>query len=607
MTTRVPDDDAATRVEVPRSLAKPDSEPPERGEPDTQLDRGVDVLAAQESDTRISPAIETSPDAEPSGAATTVESSGAAASLAGSGTSLSSTSVRDTLHLRDVGRTRYFLRVSFAMALIVAAPLPWMGGNGTVKAVLAVSMLATAVATLLLDRQLRDPQVYYMKRLLLCGYTCVAGAFCGVLYYGVFSPAPVVIPYGLYFFSLSQGFRRAFGVFVVCAVGYFGLALLITFGALPDPGVLQPADVTQADRLGATAVTEALIVGTYLIARLSRRATDEALAQHDRAVRALAGREALLHEARLDLDRVLRARGLGRFAEQEIGEYRLGALIGRGGMGEVYDAVHRDTERPAAVKLLHPHLLEDPQGLQRFLRECRATRALDVPYVVQVLATSEPDAPLPHIVMERLYGQDLAALLRDRGRLKLSEVLTLVREVGRGLDAASRARIVHRDIKPRNVFRAERPGGRPVWKILDFGVSKLAGEVTVTQHGVVGTPSYMAPEQATGGRVSHRTDLFALGVIAYRAVTGRPAFAGDSTPAILYDVVHSMPPQPSALRRLPEQVDLVLAVALAKKPDDRFDSGREFAEALAEAARGRITAPLRERAERVLQQQPWSG
>jgi len=332
---------------------------------------------------------------------------------------------------------------------------------------------------------------------------------------------------------------------------------------------------------------------------------------HDTAIRELAGREALLNEARMDLDRALRARGMGRYTGESVGGYELGQLIGRGGMGEVYDAVHLDSENTAAVKLLHPQVLEDPSCVKRFLRECRLASSLDEPNVVKVLATSKPEDPIPFIAMERLYGIDLSDMLRQRGRLRMREVLRLIREVGNGLDAARQVGIVHRDIKPRNIFLSEGGPGETlrngVWKILDFGVSKLANDVTMTRQNLVGTPSYMAPEQAAGEDVSHRTDLFSLAVIAYRALTGRPAFTGDNPMVIMYRVVNDMPPQPTAVARLAPQLDDVYAIALAKDPWERFDSATELADALEKAARGRLPKALRERGQRLILELPWGA
>jgi serine/threonine protein kinase len=165
---------------------------------------------------------------------------------------------------------------------------------------------------------------------------------------------------------------------------------------------------------------------------------------------------------------------------------------------------------------------------------------------------------------------------------------------------------VHRDLKPRNLFFA-REGEREVWKILDFGVARVAGEETLTQDQIVGTPNYMAPEQANGAAVTHRTDLFALGVIAYRALTGHPAFEGETTAEILYKVVHTMPLRPSAAAPLAAELDLALAIAIAKNPVDRFASAGELATAIEDAARGRLEPAFRIRGERLLASLPWAG
>ena len=146
-----------------------------------------------------------------------------------------------------------------------------------------------------------------------------------------------------------------------------------------------------------------------------------------------------------------------------------------------------------------------------------------------------------------------------------------------------------------------------MWKILDFGVSKLAGDVTMTRQNLVGTPSYMAPEQASGEEVTHRTDLFSLAVIAYRALTGRPAFTGDNAMVIMYRVVNEMPPQPTVVARLAPQLDDVFAIALAKDPWERFDSASELADALEKAGKGRLPKALRGRGRRLIRMWPWGA
>jgi eukaryotic-like serine/threonine-protein kinase len=184
----------------------------------------------------------------------------------------------------------------------------------------------------------------------------------------------------------------------------------------------------------------------------------------------------------------------------------------------------------------------------------------------------------------------------------------MLRQVGVGLDAAHAAGIVHRDLKPRNLFCARAPGVDEVWKILDFGVSKLdSGDGTLTRGHLIGTPAYMAPEQARAQPVGPRADIFALGVIAYRALTGSPPFSGDTNVEILFRVSHGMPIRPSELARLPEEVDLVLAIALAKDPADRFAYGAQLAQALDAASRGRLDEAVASRAIRLLDQLPWGA
>jgi len=226
--------------------------------------------------------------------------------------------------------------------------------------------------------------------------------------------------------------------------------------------------------------------------------------------------------------------------------------------------------------------------------------------------------------MERLRGEDLSDRLRRQGRLSVAEAVAMLRDVGRGLAAARAAGIVHRDLKPRNLFFADvaspvpssagsivtpAPTTARAWKILDFGVSKLAGqESTQTFDRIVGTPEYMAPEQAAGAEVTHRTDLFSLAVIVYRALTGRPPFSGDHIVEILYRVASTNPPRASdVVPPLGPDVDLVLAVAMAKAPGDRFESAEQFADALEAASRRTVDPGLAARAEAILAKLPWDS
>ena len=514
----------------------------------------------------------------------------------------------ETMHLEEIGRTRIFIRYAMGMAVATGVLSPFVGGDAVGKRFLYAGLLCIVAAASWLAYELRDDAGYTIERVLVAAYGCMAGAFCGIWFFGVYSPAPIILPFGLYFFSAAQSFRATLSVYLTCACAYFFMCAMTWSGIAIDHGVLRGDALGPADRAVVVVLVEATLLATFLAARNTRLATIRAIELHDKAVRGIAQREALLEEARQDLQAAMRAGGLGRFTDATLGSYRLGKLIGRGAMGEVYDATHATTNAPAAVKLLQAHVLADPELVRRFFREAKIAASLDVPNVVKVLEIGGAEAPFPYLAMERLVGEDLADHLRRHRRLGVPRVIQLVREVGRGLDAARLAGIVHRDLKPRNVFLSEVQGtpSRRIWKILDFGVSKLTdSEGTQTKDQIIGTPAYMAPEQASGGEVSHRTDLYALGVIAYRALTGRPAFTGDHTAETLYQVVYQMPPRPSEVARLAPDIDLVLMIAMAKRPQERFATAAELADALEAALRGALEPELRLRAERLAMKQPW--
>jgi serine/threonine-protein kinase len=271
-------------------------------------------------------------------------------------------------------------------------------------------------------------------------------------------------------------------------------------------------------------------------------------------------------------------------------------------MGEVYEGHHTRTRQEAAVKLLHAGTLADATHVARFIREAETASKLDTPNVVRVLEVGTTTGEVPFLAMERLRGYDLAHLLRRQRRLELKAAAALVTQVAAGLDAARAAGIVHRDLKPHNVFFAQ---PADLWKVLDFGVSKDGGSGTLTKGHVVGTPAYMAPEQAKGENVDHRADVYSLAAILYRSVTGHPAFASKDVPTTLYDVVYRVPTQPSILAPLPGDVDRVLALGLAKLPDERFATAVELAQWFALAIEDQLTPDQRRRADELANKHPW--
>jgi serine/threonine protein kinase len=219
-----------------------------------------------------------------------------------------------------------------------------------------------------------------------------------------------------------------------------------------------------------------------------------------------------------------------------LGPFRLVKLLGGGGMGAVYQAVDSQLGRSVAVKVMRPRLADCEEARGRFLREARAAAALEHDHVVPIYQVGE-DNGIPYLAMPVLRGQSLRERLRRVPRLSGAEVLRIGREIAEGLAAAHELGLIHRDIKPANIW-IEEGSGRV--KILDFGLARVANETArLTQDGtILGTPAYMAPEQASGSKdVGRRSDMFSLGSALYRMVTGRRAFPAESTAALLLALV----------------------------------------------------------------------
>jgi serine/threonine-protein kinase len=514
------------------------------------------------------------------------------------------TTAADAMRNEEVERTRLFIRMGWAISVATIATVPLLHAPRAMSIAFVAAMSFGIVVSAWYHRAFADPARYTERALVLLAVVCLVNAHVAVLYYGTFTVTPLIVVIGIHFVARTEAERAARWIFATGIALYSMAALAIISGAIPDPGVFaSDHPMTTASQLAGAGFVLGTYTLAYVTARSFRRASLRSIESLQRATRLASQREALMDELRLDLERALRAGGPGRYTDHVVGHFRLGAVLGRGAMGEVYDAVHVATGEPAAVKLLRASLLGDPANLARFVREARATSALDSPYVARVLEAAEGDPPsAPYLAIERLHGQTLAEMLRQRPRLPALELVELVRQVGAGLDAASRAGIVHRDIKPANLFRDR------VWKILDFGVAMLAhdGSGTLTQGGIVGTPSYMAPEQAQGRRLDGRADLYALAAVAYRCVTGRHPFSGADTPALLYAVVHKMPLRPGDSAELPPDVDRWFALALAKAPADRFATGDELAGALEAALADALDPKLRRRADVVLRALPWA-
>ena len=526
----------------------------------------------------------------------------------GSGVPVAATPL-DLLEAQELARSRTFALLAVVLALNVLFLLPFLGGASGARDLFGAALVLAAVSSGWWLWSLQKDERYDAWRLLLVGAFWLGAALAGVHYFGVFSPVVVVLPLGVVFFGMTRDPRAQNVAYVAAAVSYFALVLGTLRGHEGDPGITTVGQLSPVQSMLLAAIVEVVLLVTFLTARAARAATVVALARHERAATFILHKEGLILELQKDLARALDVAGVGRFSDTVVGKYRLGAVIGRGAMGEVYEAVREETHEEAAVKLLHTHSLREPESVRRFLREAKTAAAIDTAHVVKVLEVGGFDGELPYIAMERLRGADLAEILRRDGPMTLRDVLAMLSEVGAGLAATRAAGVVHRDVKPRNLFLSEGDGSAaPVWKLLDFGVSKLAtADITHTQGHIIGTPEYMAPEQAAGQPVTHKADLFSLGAVVYRALTGSPAFAGDHIVEVLYQVAHTMPLRPSSLTDLPAEVDLVMAIGLAKGPADRFETAEELGAALEAAARGQIKAELASRARRLLAVLPWGA
>lgn len=273
-----------------------------------------------------------------------------------------------------------------------------------------------------------------------------------------------------------------------------------------------------------------------------------------------------------------------------LGPYRLLKELGKGGMGAVYAAIDTRLDRRLALKVMLPQYATSPSARERFLREARATARVKHDHVVTVYEADERDG-VPYIAMEYLEGYPLDAYLKKKGNPSFSQVLRLAADTAAGLAAAHRQGLVHRDIKPGNLW-LEAPAGRI--KVLDFGLARpVDTDVELTKSGaIVGTPSYMSPEQARGEKVDHRTDLFSLGAVIYRLVTGRLPFEGPNTMAVLMALATK---EPSSVRELnpsvPEPLAELIHQLLAKSADARPSSADEVVKRLRAIAQPR---PVRE-------------
>ncbi len=283
--------------------------------------------------------------------------------------------------------------------------------------------------------------------------------------------------------------------------------------------------------------------------------------------------------------RTMRSLRREAFEAKQLGQYRLKHLLDAGGMGEVYIGEHLLLKRPCAIKLIRPEKAGDANALARFEREVRSTARLTHWNTVEIYDFGRADDGTLYYVMEYLPGMNLKELIDLHGPMPAGRVIHLIWQTCQALSEAHAAGMIHRDIKPGNIFAAKRGGQFDVAKLLDFGLVQTAhrhDDVLLTQEQtVIGSPLYMSPEQATGEEADQRSDIYSLGLVAYILLTGKPPFENEKPLKIMFAHASEAPTPPSSLNPdVPRDLEAVVMRCLEKNPADRYQTADELAEAL---------------------------
>lgn len=287
---------------------------------------------------------------------------------------------------------------------------------------------------------------------------------------------------------------------------------------------------------------------------------------------------------------------------KRVNNFDITRLLGEGGMGAVYEATHSIIPRRVAIKVLRREYAVDSALVQRFFNEARATHAIRHPNIVEIIDVGMLPEGVPYLIMELLEGESLGHRIGREGRLDVATALDFTAQVADALELAHAAGIIHRDVKPDHLFLVkDAKGEHETVKVLDFGIAKLrtdllAGKVTTNAGTILGTPAYMSPEQCRGVAegVDHRADIYGLGITLYELLTGIPPFIGRGIGDVM--MLHmGVTPEPPSRRRseVPAELDALVLKALAKAPEERFQSMAEMATALRSCLGGERPAPAR--------------
>jgi eukaryotic-like serine/threonine-protein kinase len=509
------------------------------------------------------------------------------------------------LRAEEAARARVFFRIILAIALLTGAFMPLLAGPVWLRIVAAgLCLLASGVCAAVLVL-MRKPAGYTGRLAAMAGVVCSIVGVAVIHYIGIFSAGAMILVVGLYFFGTSHSRLAARSTYATMGILYLVSSAGVASGLFPDDSLFSTVNAAPFTRWFQVFMSQVIFALTFYLARSSRRATEGAIDRVNKANLDIQRRDALLAEAQQELARATRPTD-GRYTGTRLGGFEIGELIGRGAMGEVYRASD-SASLPLAIKMLHPNLIENPTKVKRFLREAEAASAVESPHVPRIYRSGwTDDGSAPFLAMELLEGHDLGWHLRKTGKLQLKLVVEMVEDVSKALADVRKAEVVHRDLKPANLFLTD--SIPRTWKVLDFGLSKLLWESgSLTRDHAVGTPSYMSPEQVRGPRVDHQADLYALAAIAYRAITGIPPFAGNEIAHVLYRVCYQQPVCPGDLVQLPVDIELVLAVGMAKKTEERFARVEDFAKAMRDAFEGRLDDDTRARGWAIVKRTPWGS
>jgi serine/threonine protein kinase len=291
-----------------------------------------------------------------------------------------------------------------------------------------------------------------------------------------------------------------------------------------------------------------------------------------------------------------------------IGKYKIFEELAHGGFATVYKAVDTTLDREVALKVLDPLLTRDPAFIGRFQQEARMTAKLFHPNIAALFEVGQAEGRY-FLAMQYILGHDLRDLVQETGPLPFDQITAIIQQIGAALDYAHMRGAIHRDVKPSNIIFDD--SGHAT--LTDFGIVKALEATTIqtTNGAILGTPSYSSPEQVESKPLDGRSDLYSLGVVAYELFTGKVPFMADTTPSLYYKIVHEEPPSPSQVNaRVADPIEQALLKAIAKQPDQRYQSGQEFAVALSAAVehvKGQLIQSLYTQALTLSKEDDWDA